>query len=181
MCVGIIGAVLGAGISLMQAGAAQQAKQQEYAAASQRWQQNIINTEAAARDEHRQIITRQMQEQEKTAQKLHISFIEQAQKGAEAEVRGAEAGVSGISLDNVLDDIESKSLLNRTYADINYKYIVADTEEQLKATDTRAMNRINSIPRPVEPANTFALDAMSGVFGAVGKVAGSGGINVGMG
>lgn len=176
MCVGIgaIGAVLGMAMSVAQAGAAQQAKQADYQAKAVAWQQNVLNSEAAARDEHRQILTRQMQEQDKTLQKDHISRIEQAQKGATAEVQAAKGGVSGISLSNIVDDINQKSLLNRTYADRNYMFIVADTQEQLKASDTRALSRINSVERPMEPANTFALDALGGVAQGIGKLSSSG-------
>lgn len=174
MCVGMIGAVLGMGMSIMQAGAAQQAKQADYQAKSVAWQQNVLNAEAAARDEHRMILTRQMQEQEKTLQKTHVSRIEEAQKSATAEVQAAAGGTSGISLDNIVDDISQKSQLNRTYADRNYMFIVADTSEQLKASDTKALGRINSMQRPVEPANTFMLDALGGIAGGIGKMSSSG-------
>jgi hypothetical protein len=170
----ILGAVLSIGVAAMQASAEQQAKQADYNARVAAWQQNIINAQTAARDEQRQIITRQLQEQEKTSQKIHVSFLEQAQKQATAEVQGAAAGVSGISLDNILSDIEGKSLLNRTYAEKNYQYVVADTQEQLKATVTRMQGRINSVATPVSPANTSGITILGAVASAFGKVGGSG-------
>ena len=163
MCMMVIGAALSIGMGVMQAAATQQAKQADYAAKSAAWTQNVLNAEAAARNEHRQILLHQMQEQDKSVQKDHLSYIEQAQKSATVENSAAGAGVSGISLGNLLDDITQKSQYNRTIVDRNLMFVVADTQANLKSTDDRLMGRINSVERPVEPANTFLLDAGAAV------------------
>lgn len=169
MCGPALGLLVGIGQFVVGAAAAQagyQAKMADYNAKAAAWTQNVINSEAAARDEHRQILTRQLEEQAKTTQKKHVSFVEQAQKQASAEVSAASGNVSGISVDAIIGDIANKSEQNRTYADTNYKFIVADTQAQLKATDARLMSRINSVERPVSPADTRGIEIIGAGLGA---------------
>jgi hypothetical protein len=161
----------------MSASASNSAKKADYAAKSAAWKQNVVNSMAAGRDEQRQIMNQQMQEQSKTTQKKHVSFLEEAQKVATAEVQAASANVAGLSVDNILADLSGKAALNRTYADENYRYIVADTTEKLKGTDTRIMARINSMERPVSPADTSGIEIMgAGVKAFAGL---SGGLGLG--
>lgn len=161
--------MLGAAVGMVSAVAGFQAQQADYRAKKAAWEQNVVNAEAAARDEHRQITNRFLQEQEKTTQKKHVSFIEEAQKRATAENNAAGAGVSGNSVDNILRDISGKSMLNRTYADQNYKFVAADLTEQLKASDTKMIGRINSMPVPQAPS---PLGMIAGVAGAGVKAMG---------
>jgi hypothetical protein len=167
---GVLGAVMSVAVGAASAQAEHDAKMADYQQRSLIWQQNVINAEAAARDDHRQIITKQLQEQEKVAQKVHVSYVEQAQKQATAEVQASASGVSGISLDNILDDIGQKSMLNRTYEATNYKFIVQDTQEQLYASTQKAIDRINSVPRPQEPADTRGIQVLGALAGAVGSI-----------
>lgn len=175
MCMPIIGAILSIGVAAAQASAEQKAKTADYNAKVLAWQQNIINSQAAARDEQRQIITKQMQTQAQTSQKVHVSYIDQAQKQATAEVQAGAAGVSGLSLDNILDDIAQKSELNRTYAMTNYQYAVTQTQEDLHASDTKLTSRINQVPVPIQPIDTSGITVLGSVAGAVGKLGGSAG------
>jgi hypothetical protein len=156
--VGIVGAV-----------ASYQAQQADYQAKKAAWEQNVVNAEASARDEHRQITNRFLQEQEKTTQKKHVSFLEEAQKAATTQNNAATAGVSGNSVDNLVRDIQGKSALNRTYADKNYQFVAADLGEQLKATDTKMKGRIESMPVPQAPS---PLGLIAGIAGAGVKAVG---------
>lgn len=165
MCAPMLGAVVG----MVGAVAQFQAQQADYRAKKAAWEQNVVNAEASARDEHRQITNRFMQEQEKTTQKNHVSFIEEAQKRATAENNAGSAGVSGNSVDNILRDISGKSMLNRTYADKNYQYVAADLTEQMKATDSRLKGRIESMPVPQAPS---PLGLIAGIAGAGVKAMG---------
>lgn len=165
MCAPALGAVVG----IVGAVASFQAQQADYRAKKAAWEQNVVNAEASARDEHRQITNRFLQEQEKTTQKKHVSFIEEAQKAAAAENNAASAGVSGNSVNNIMGDIIGKSALNRTYADKNYQFVAADLQEQLKATDTRLKGRIESMPVPQAPS---PLGLIAGIAGAGVKAVG---------
>jgi hypothetical protein len=165
MCAPALGAVVG----IVGAIAQFQAQSDDYNAKKAAWEQNVVNAEASARDEHRQITNRFLQEQEKTTQKKHVSFIEEAQKGATAQNNAASAGVSGASVDNIVRDIAGKSALNRTYADKNYQFVAADLSEQMKATDTRLKGRIESMPVPQAPS---PLGLIAGIAGAGVKAVG---------
>ena len=165
MCV----AMLGAAVGMVGAMASYQAKRDDYAAKKRMWEQNVVNAESAARDEQRQIATRQIQEQAKTGQKKELSYLEEAQKSSAAENSAAYGGVGGISVNNILGDIARKSELNRTYIDENYKYVAADLTEKMKATDTTLMSRINSVPVPQAPS---PLELFAGVAGAGVKALG---------
>jgi hypothetical protein len=176
MCAPGISAIAGIGMGILQASASYGASQADYQAKMQAWRQNLTNSEAAARDEQRQILTHQMQEQDKTVQTDHISFLQQAQKQSSVEVSAAQGGVSGLSVDNLLSDIAVKSALNRTYADENYKFVAADIQEKLHASDTRLQSRINSVQAPVEPSPlSFIAGVGSSVVGGIKALSSGGG------
>lgn len=149
------------------------ASQADYAAKSQAWQQNVVNSEAAARDADTQIISNQLAEQGKTDQQKQISVLSQAQKQGVAGVNAAGGNVSGVSVDNVLSDIAGKSEVNRSYADENYKYVVANTQEQLTSANDQEQSRINSTPVPQSPSPLAPLIGIAGagVNAAKGYVA----------
>lgn len=149
------------------------AQQADYQAKKHAWEQNVVNSEASARDQYKQTTIRFIQEQEKTLQKTHLSYLDEAEKAAQAENSAGAAGVSGVSVDNVLRDISVKSALNRTYADTNYKYVAADLTEQLHQIDTQEISRINSMPVPQAPS---PLGLFAGVAGA--GVKGLGGLGM---
>lgn len=163
MCAPAISAVAGIGMSVLQAGASASAANADYAAKVAQWQQNIINSEAAGRDEEKQIIGQQLVQQAKDVQAKHISFIQEAQKKSTVAVNAADAGVSGISVDNLIADIAGKSELNRSYDDENYRNIVADTQMKLTASYDTEKARINSVSAPIPP-NPIA--SVAPVFGA---------------
>jgi hypothetical protein len=172
---GILGSALSMVASVASAQAADNAAEADYQAKVVAWRQNIVNAQTAARDEQRQIITRQMEEQSKTVQKKHVSYVEEAQKQAEATVSAAGAGVQGISVDNLLTDIGNKSAANRAYMDENYRYIVADTTEQLKSTRTKLAMRVDSMPTPLPPQKTAGIAALGAGAKMIGSFGGGGG------
>lgn len=135
----------------------------DYAAKSASWQQNVVNSEAAGRDEQKQIIGNQLADQAKTDQQLQVSQLSQAEKSAQYGVQAAEGGVSGVSVDNVLNDIAGKSEVNRTYADENYKFVVADTQEHLTSSTDQTQSRINQDTIPQSPS---PLTPILGIAGA---------------
>lgn len=180
MCLPVIGGVLSMVAGIAQASAQQSAANADYAAKTAAWQQNIVNSEAAARDQQRQIITRNLQEQDKTDQQMHISYVQEAQKSATAQVDAAAGGVSGISVDNIIGDIMSKSEQNRTADAINYKYAVQTAQEDLLATNTKLISNINSVPRPIPPADTSGILALGAVAKGIGSIGGSSGASFAM-
>lgn len=177
MCAPAAVAIAGLGVGMLQAGASSAASNADYAAKSAAWSQNVVNSEAAARDEEKQIIGNQLAEQAKTNQQLQISELTQAEKQGQEGARAAGGNVSGVSVDNILQDIAGKSEVNRTYADMNYKFIVAGTQQQLTASDDQEQSRINSMPLPQSPSPLAPLIGIAGAgvkaFGALNTGGGS--------
>lgn len=170
MCAPGISAIAGIGMGILQAGASAGAADADYAAKSAAWTQNVVNSEAAARDEQKQIIGNQLAEQKKLGQQLHGSFITQAQKQGTVAAMASSANVAGVSVENILQDIAGKSEENRTNAAENYKMVVADTQMKLRSSDDQLMSRINSVQRPVSPS---PLAAIAGIGSSVVKGIGS--------
>lgn len=167
MCDPVTGTAVALGMGTAVVGAAQSvvsynASVADYYGKSAAWSQNVVNAEAAGRDEQTSLLTQQLQEQDKFVQKEQLSGIEEAQKSSSAEVSAVGAGVSGVSVDNVLNDIAGKSELNRTYMDTNYRYVVADTSAKLNATNDELASRIASVQRPTAPDQTSELLGIAG-------------------
>jgi hypothetical protein len=163
---------LGAVVGILGSVASFAAKQQDYEAKAAAWRQNVVNAQAAARNDQQQLLQRNLQEQDKTVQDKHVSYIEGAQKAALAEAAGAAGGVAGISVDNLVADLRGKAALNRTYADMNYQYKAADIQARLDGTVITMQSRIDSMPRPQSPN---PLELVVGVLGGVSKMGGGSG------
>lgn len=165
MCVAAIGAVVAIAQSVVSFAAAQE----DYNARAEQWKQNYVNALASGRDEQRQLQVRMVQEQEAHAQKQQLNAIEGAEIAAEAEVSAATAGVSGISLNNILAGISRKIGMKQVADSTNHRNTVLQLGEQLKATNTNVQNRINAVQRPTAP-NPLGY-ALQGVGGALKAVA----------
>jgi hypothetical protein len=153
--------IVGVGLALVQGMVGHQAAMQDYNAQSQAWRQNYVNALAAGRDEQNQLLLRSMQEEDAKNQKVEVLNIEEAQRRAEAEVSAAEGGVSGISISNVLQDIGRRAAFNRQTEERNFEMTAAQLTQEMNATNTRIMGRINSVQRPVKPnALGFLLPAI---------------------
>ena len=144
VAIGVISAVAQSVVSF--AGA-----QENYEMRAAQWTQNYKNALAAGRDEQRQLSLRMLQEEEALSQAQKEADIEMAEISAEAEVSAASAGVSGVSLDNILTGIGRDIERKKTADETNHLNRVAQLSEEMKATNTRIENRIGSIQRPRAP------------------------------
>lgn len=138
------------------------AAQSDYQARAEQWRSNVVNSWAAAREEQKQLLARELQEQEAYAQKSHLSLVEQAEKQATAEVSAAGAGVSGISVGNLVADIGRKAATNRVLAERNWMNTAQQLRQEQGATVTRASNRINSVSVPTSPSSAGLLAGIGG-------------------
>lgn len=167
MCFG--GAALGIFASMAQAVVGFAAAQQDYAAKSQQWTQNYINSLAAGRDEMRQYQLRQLQEGDAFEQKDQMAEIDRAKKTAEAETAAAGAGMSGLSVDNLVADVTRQGLVNRTALARNYSMTVRQLQTQSEGVVAREQNNINSVQRPTSPSPlAFLVQGLSGAINAAG-------------
>lgn len=163
MCVAALGAVA----AVMQSVVSFAAAQEDYNNRAEQWKQNYVNSLASGRDEQRQLQVRMVQEQEAHAQKQQLTAIEGAEVSAEAEVSAATAGVSGISLNNILTGIGRKIGMKQVADSTNHRNTVLQIGEQLKATKTNIENRINSVQKPTAPNPLgYALQGAGGALKA---------------
>tara|TARA_B100002019_G_scaffold139326_2_gene120024 strand:+ start:20611 stop:21231 length:621 start_codon:yes stop_codon:yes gene_type:complete len=120
-----------------------------------RYQQNRINA-AAARDLKIQSLnTRLVQEGEIAAeQKLALS-IEALKKKERAKVAAGEAGVSGSSVDNLVDEYDKQKLRGFSAINANIENLEKQIQLQKQGASAEALNRINSLPRGIKPNLLF--------------------------
>lgn len=155
--------MLGLAVGLMQSGAQFAAQSADYAAKSEQWKQNYVNSLAAGRDEQKQLQLRSMQEEEAKNQKVQLANIEEAQKKSEAELSASEAGVGGLSIQSVLVDMGRRASFNRQTEERNWNMTAMQLAEEMKSTNTKIQQRINSVERPTAPSP----------FGMIANVAGA--------
>jgi uncharacterized membrane protein YfhO len=85
-------------------------------------------------------------------------------------VSAASAGLSGISLDNILNGISRKIATKKAAESTNYLNTVAQIGENLKATNTNIENRINSVAKPTSPSPLgYALQGIGGALKATAE------------
>ena len=162
------GAALSVGMSLATSVVGFSADQADYSARAAQWQQNYTNSLAAGRDEQNQLLFRTMEEQDAQAQRIHLTNIEEAEVRAETEVSAAAAGVSGVSVDNLIQDVARKAGAKREADRINHQNTVAQLTAELEATNTGVQNRINSVQRPTAPSAAGAI--LGGIGGAMKSI-----------
>lgn len=146
------------GVLSFAVGAAQQIAQ--FSAANQEAKAVEENANAAFRNDQTQLSLRQMQEADALAQKQKTQNLEEAEKKASVEVSAASAGVAGISVDNLIMDVQRKAARNRQTQFENTKMALAQLQLEKKASRNQAQSRINSAPRP------SALGLVAGLGGA---------------
>lgn len=164
MCVMAIGVA----VSLAQAAVSFAAADEDYQNKAQQWRQNYTNSLAAGRDDQRQLGLRMIQEQEATSQKTTANRVEGAEVSSEAEVSIGGAGLSGISLGNIMVGINRKIAAKQAADRTNHENTIAQLKAQNDATVNQIESRINSVQRPVAPNPLgYALQGIGGAIGAM--------------
>ncbi|MGR9131733.1 virion core protein, T7 gp14 family [Rhizobium leguminosarum] len=136
----------------------------EYQAQNQEAKANEKASVQTWKDQQTQISQREMQEQDALRQKQTQQNIEEAQAKAEVAVSGAAAGVSGISLDNLLQDVGRRAETNRQVEQTNTDMVFSQLRLQRKGINSEAQSRINSVPR-ASPLTLIAGLGSAGVSG----------------
>lgn len=133
------------GIEFMQA-------QQEADATQARYDQNRIAS-AQARDLKIQSLNqRAIQESEAAGEAKQKQAIEALQLRERAAVAAGEAGVSGSSVDNLLNEYTAQRLRGVTTINRNLENIEKQIGLQKMGASAEAENRINSLPQGVQPS-----------------------------
>jgi hypothetical protein len=132
----------------------------EYQAASEESAAVEKNALAAYANDQTAINHRQIQEADASSQKVQQINLEEAKKVSEVRLSAASAGVSGISVDNLVGDVTRQASQNRQNQFENTKMAIDQLQLEKKQSQTQAQSRINSAPRP------SALSLVAGIGGA---------------
>ncbi len=157
MCDPVSMGILTFAVSGVQAAAQYSAKREEATT-------NANNSVEAWKDQQTQLTQREMQEQDALRQKQTQQNIEEAQARAEVQTSAAAAGVSGISLDNLLSDVGRRAATNRQVEKTNTDMIFSQLRQERKGTNSQAQSRINSVASP-SPLSLIAGIGSAGISG----------------
>lgn len=149
---------LALGLATFAVGAAQSVA--GYAAQKSEAAANKANARQAWANNQTQLTLRSMQEEDALRQKQRQSLIEEAQVSAETQASAASAGVSGISLDNLLSDVSRRAATNRETERENTRMTLMQIKEERKGVNAKGQSQINSVPKPT------GLSLVAGVGGA---------------
>ncbi len=166
-----IGGILSFAVGAMSSVAQYQQQQQVYAQKQAIYDQNYQNSLAEGRDKAKQLQVRQLQEQKAYAQKDHIVAVEGAQKAAEASVASAGTGVSGISVDNLINEVTRGIGQKRATLQENYEMTAQQLQVEQEAVPNQTLSRINSVENPIAPS---PMGMIIGIMGAGVRAFGSG-------
>lgn len=150
---GITSAVIGGAQALMSYSAQNAESKATQKNATQSW-----------RNDQQATTQRELQEQDALRQKQTQSQIEQAEASSEVAVSGAASGISGISLDNLLADVDRRAATNRQTEQTNTDMLMSQLQQQRKGINAQAESRINSAPA-ASPMSLIAGIGSAGISG----------------
>lgn len=137
---------------------AQYQQQKAYAKyQDQLYDQNKQNSLAAMRDEYQSTQERQQQEVAAASQQIESRKIQQMQETASARVAAGESGTTGFSVDRVLRDIGAVASRDVSTMEQNRDWNMSQLNQQMKATQSTALSRINSVQKGIKPSIWGAL------------------------
>ena len=158
--------------------AAGQAKQQaayQQQLANRQYEQQMEARRSAQRSaqlQNYQLNLRQSQEQEATSQKLQRNRIEALEAQSKARVSAGEAGVSGLSVDNLYNDFFRQQALSDDAALQNLSYTTQQIGIEKERVRAGAMNQINSVQGYI-PTPINGPSILGSTLSGLGSVAGS--------
>ena len=156
-----------AALSVAQAAVGFQAANEDYENKALAWQQNYTNSLAAGRNEQSQLQLRMIEEEESALERIRQGKIEGAVVRSEAEASAAAANLGGISVGNILLDVDRQIAARRQAEKTNFENKARQLQQENKATVTTIQNRINSVQRPTAPnAAGFILQGIGGALAA---------------
>lgn len=132
----------------------------QYQAASEEAEATRKNALQAYVNDQNAINHRQIQEADASAQKVQQINLEEAKKVSEVRLSASSAGVSGISVDNLVADVTRQASQNRQNQFDNTRMAINQLQLEKKSSQMQAQSRINSAPRP------SALSLIAGIGGA---------------
>lgn len=139
---------IGAAQSVMQYQAASAAAEQQNAL----YEQNRVNALAAFTETQKQLTTRQIQEQEAAGAEKFDQNLEAKKAMATETVAAGESGISGLSLNHLMRDLQARSSRYNDRVDENRDWAVTQLQMEKKGQGYTTVDRINSVQKAVKPS-----------------------------
>lgn len=164
MCVGAVGLAIGQFVlSAASSVAGFMQQQQQFDAQQQMYENNRIAANKAAVNRYASQQNRALQERAAASQEAQNLQTDAIKSRATAEVAAGEAGVTGLSVDALIQDFYGQEgRFERTLAN-NYQMQSDYLRGEMDVTQAQAEGRINSVEQPIKPS--FAGAAIR-IFGA---------------
>ena len=164
MCVGL--PVLGMAAGLMQAVSGYSAANAEYKAQEQRYKANLENTKTATVDKYGSINTRVMQENAAASQDLQEVQIEALKARGSMRTAAAEGGVTGVTVDSIINDTFAKEGRYANNVQTNFDYSRDYWVGEGSSARAQGQSSVNSVPRGTKPSFLpYAINFFSSAIG----------------
>lgn len=129
---------------------------------------NAQNAKDAMMNDARSLNLRQDQEAKSKAQKVLENSLDGARKVATGTVAAGESGVSGNSVQRILDSYERTKSVNQGTIERNFDMVSDQLDAERQGLQYTFKNRVNSVSKGYAPS---AFDAGLGIAASVGGTA----------
>lgn len=167
----VVGALGQGAASIAANNSKMQAQAQQYKAAKERKLQNDRAARLAAVRRYATTQNRINQEREAAVQKKREVDQEALAARSKARASAADSGVSGLSVDALIQDFNMQEADYDRSVDENFSMTEEYLRGEMDAQQDQAVARMNSVPDPVKP--DFSGANALGLFGTVARTASS--------
>jgi hypothetical protein len=129
-----------------------QGQQEQYAAQKAAYKANFINAKQSAHDNYAHMQNRAVQEKAAAQQQIQEGNIEAIQGRATAAAAGAEGGVQGNSMNQLIASYYAKEGRFGATVDTNYQMTKDSIWANMDQVKNQTQSQINSMPRPIKPS-----------------------------
>lgn len=156
-----IGLSIGQSVMSYSAASAQADAQTEMA------RQNAINASKATETQYANLNTRAMQEDLAANQQRQEIALKERKASATIQTAAGEAGISGLAVDHVLQDLYAQGGRALSTIDTNQSMSRAYLQGEKRAATAGGQNQINSVPAGEQPSFApYLVDIFSSGIGA---------------
>lgn len=165
MCMMALGVIAGIGQAVAgYAAANQQAKEQ-----NAYFEQNRKASIAAANDRYASLNNQTLQHRESASAELMKKRVEAMKAKATAYTASGEGGVTGLSVDALMGDLQAQHDRQAEAIKINYDIKKGANQDEAIATHHNTISRINSVRQASKPSPLpFILQGLGAVAGGMG-------------
>lgn len=165
MCMMALGIIAGIGQAVAGFAAANQQANEQNAY----YEQNRVAAVAAANDRYAALANNTLQHRESASADLMQKRIDALKAKATARTAAGEGGVTGLSVDALLGDLQAQHDRQAESIRINYDIKKGQNQDEAISTYHNTISRINSVRRASKPSPLpFIFQGLSAVAGGMG-------------